>query len=189
MFDPTKYAVHGSTRDTFNLEIKSLKDTDVGEYSCETALANIVYGLHVVKLGLCAYDKFSSLIMYYIRYIFNNLCFILLDIQKFETNYGKGMTGPNLLLSCTVTFKTIGKWEPKIEISPGTFNTNYGNGVVTAYSNVDSPRDGQKFTCTSWFDDPPAGTFKHETPTHQYNHKAPTLRAHRTLQLIVCKQI
>ena len=62
VFDPTKYAIHGSTRDTFNLEIKSLKDTDVGEYSCETALANIVYGVHVVKLGIFAYDELPSLL-------------------------------------------------------------------------------------------------------------------------------
>ena len=62
VFDPTKYAIHGTTRDMFDLEIKSLKDTDVGEYSCETALANIVYGVHVVKLGLYAYDKFPWLL-------------------------------------------------------------------------------------------------------------------------------
>ena len=52
VFDRNSYAIHGSTRDIFNLEIKSLKDSDVGEYSCETAHAQMVYGVHVVKLGM-----------------------------------------------------------------------------------------------------------------------------------------
>ena len=117
------------------------------------------------------------------------MIFVDSDIESFETNYGKGLIGANLKLMCRVTFKTIGTWQPEIEISPHKFQTTkiYGNGTVTAYSNVDSQNDGQKFTCTSWFADPPAGTFKHETPTHNYNHKAPTFRSNRTLKLIARK--
>ena len=97
------------------------------------------------------------------------------------------MIGPNLLLTCRATFKTIGKWAPKIEIYPGKFNTSYVNGTVYAYSNIYLPKEGQIFTCRSWFDDPPDGTFRRETPTHQYHHKAPVYDGERTLQLILCK--
>ena len=86
-----------------------------------------------------------------------------------------------------MTFKTIGKWKPKIEISPGTFYTRYGNGRVTAYSNVSAPRDGQLFTCRSWFDDPPDGTFRRETPTHIYNRDAPVYYGEWHLELIARK--
>ena len=97
------------------------------------------------------------------------------------------MIGPNLLLTCRATFKTIGEWEPKIEISPGTFYTSSENETVSAYSNVYSPRDSQIFTCISWFDAPPDGTFRRETPSHQYDHRAPVFHVEWTLKLVARK--
>ena len=50
--DTTKYGLtrnHGSGE--YNLQIKSLNDSDVGDYACETQLADSRHGAYVIRVG------------------------------------------------------------------------------------------------------------------------------------------
>ena len=50
--DTNKYGLtgnHGSGE--YNLQIKSLTDSDVGDYACFTQLSNVRYGAYVLRVG------------------------------------------------------------------------------------------------------------------------------------------
>ena len=64
--DPNKYNISGIHSDgEFNLNIKSLQDSDVRQYSCETANWATNYGLYVLQLGMLTQHLNYQIYVYY----------------------------------------------------------------------------------------------------------------------------
>ena len=50
--DSSKYVLTGNHgAGEYNLQIKSLTDSDVGDYACETQIADARYGAYVILVG------------------------------------------------------------------------------------------------------------------------------------------
>ena len=66
--DTSKYGLtgnHGSGE--YNLQIKSLTDSDVGDYACETQLADARHGAYIIRVGNAFYSCNKMLYLFSVR--------------------------------------------------------------------------------------------------------------------------